>query len=120
MGYTIGTDDDPKVTGLCIVLLSDAYQGPASKFGTKADPMVGRRVGGTITFSGGLALYAGTEVVGGLGLSGDTACADHSTAWRTRILLGLVPSVGDDRITLDDANGHPHCPNDADTQGAVP
>ena len=98
----------------------DAYQGPASKFGTKADPMVGRRVGGTITFGGGLALYARTEVVGGLGLSGDTACADHSTAWRTRILLGLVPSVGDDRITLDDANGHPHCPNDADTQGAVP
>lgn len=98
----------------------DAYQGPASKFGTKADPMVGRRVGGTITFGGGLALYAGTEVVGGLGLSGDIACADHSTAWRTRILLGLVPSVGDDRITLDDANGHPHCLNDADTQGAVP
>jgi Haem-degrading len=98
----------------------DAYKGPASKFGTRSDPMVGRRVGGTITFGGGLGLYAGTEVVGGLGLSGDTACADHSTAWRTRILLELVPSIGDDRITLDDAHGHPHCPNDAGTQGAVP
>jgi uncharacterized protein GlcG (DUF336 family) len=99
------------------VSAEDAYQGQFSQFGTKHDPMVGRRVGGTITFGGGLALYAGTDAIGGLGLSGDTACADHSTAWRLRILLGMAPSSGDDRITLDPA-GHPHCPNDAGTQGA--
>jgi hypothetical protein len=78
--------------------------------------MVGRRVGGTITFGGGLALYNGTSPIGGVGLSGDTACADHSTAWRLRALLGLEPSAGNDRITLD-ASAHPHCPNDAATQG---
>jgi uncharacterized protein GlcG (DUF336 family) len=95
----------------------DAYRGPAALFGTRNDPMVGKRVGGTITFGGGLALYDGTNAIGGLGLSGDTACADHSTAWRLRNLLGLTPTVGNDRITLDNAAGHPHCPNDGGTQG---
>jgi uncharacterized protein GlcG (DUF336 family) len=96
-----------------------AYKGPYHLFGTRNDPMVGERVGGTITFGGGLGLFAGgTEAVGGLGLSGDTACADHSTAWRVRIALGLAPSSTGDRITLDNAVGHPHCPNDAGTQGA--
>jgi uncharacterized protein GlcG (DUF336 family) len=99
------------------VSADDAYKGPYDQFGTKNDPMIGRRVGGTITFGGGLGLYQGTETVGGLGLSGDTACADHSTAWRLRSLLGLAPSAGNDRITLDNATGHPHCPNDANTQG---
>jgi hypothetical protein len=79
--------------------------------------MVGKRVGGTITFGGGLPLFDGAAAVGGLGLSGDTACADHSTAWRVREELGLVPASGNDKITLDDAAGHPHCPNDAATQG---
>jgi uncharacterized protein GlcG (DUF336 family) len=95
----------------------DAYQGPASQFGTRNDPMVGKRVGGTITFGGGLGLYDGSNATGGLGLSGDTACADHSTAWRLRSLLGMAPSTGNDRITLNNAAGHPHCPNDAATQG---
>jgi uncharacterized protein GlcG (DUF336 family) len=95
-----------------------AYEGPYQRFGTRNDPMVGRRVGGTITFGGGLGLYAGTNAIGGLGLSGDTACADHSTAWRVRQALDLDPSAGDDRIELNDATGHPGCPNDAGTQGA--
>jgi uncharacterized protein GlcG (DUF336 family) len=95
----------------------DAYKGPYSRFGTANDPMIGKRVGGTITFGGGLGLYDGTHAIGGLGLSGDTACADHSTAWRLRNLLGMKPTVGDDRITLDNAAGHPHCPNDGATQG---
>jgi len=95
----------------------DAYKGPFSRFGTQNDPMVGERVGGTITFGGGLGLYDGTHAIGGLGLSGDTACADHSTAWRLRNLLGMKPSAGDDRITLNNVTGHPHCPNDANTQG---
>ena len=100
------------------VSAEDAYKGPFSRFGTANDPMVGRRVGGTITFGGGLGLYNGAIAVGGLGLSGDTACADHSTAWRLRNLLGMKPATGDDRITLDNTTGHPHCPNDALTQGA--
>lgn len=95
----------------------DAYQGQFSQFGTRNDPMIGHRVGGTITFGGGLGLYSGTDAIGGLGLSGDTACADHSTAWRLRDLLGMKPTAGDDRISLDNATGHPHCPNDAGTQG---
>jgi uncharacterized protein GlcG (DUF336 family) len=95
----------------------DAYRGPSRQFGTRNDPMVGKRVGGTITFGGGLPLFEGVAAVGGLGLSGDTACADHSTAWRVREELGLVPASGNDKITLDDAAGHPHCPNDAATQG---
>ena len=39
-------------------------------------------------FGGGLALYdaAGT-LVGGLGVSGDSSCADHNIAWRTRNTL---------------------------------
>ena len=97
-----------------------AYAGPALLFGTAADPMVGQRVGGTITFGGGLGLYNGTNAIGGLGLSGDTACADHSTAWRVRDLLNLQPAadgLGLDKIHLDNSTGHPHCPNDGDTQG---
>ena len=99
------------------VSAEDAYKGQFSQFGTNNDPMIGRRVGGTITFGGGLSLYSGTNAIGGVGLSGDTACADHSTAWRLRNLLGLAPAVGNDRITLDNATGHPHCPNDGGTQG---
>jgi uncharacterized protein GlcG (DUF336 family) len=95
----------------------DAYSGPYHQFGTRNDPMIGRRVGGTITFGGGLGLYEGNTAIGGVGLSGDTACADHSTAWRLRELLGLAPAAGSDRITLDNLTGHPHCPNDGGTQG---
>jgi uncharacterized protein GlcG (DUF336 family) len=97
-----------------------AYRGDYSQFGTPNDPMVGRRVGGTVTVGGGLALYSHGEPVGGLGLSGDTACADHSTAWRLRASLRLSPSVSTDRMTLDDLSGHPHCPNDQGTQGTTP
>lgn len=100
---------------------SIVYQGSYDNFGTPKDPMIGYRVGGTITFGGGLGLYSGATIVGGLGLSGDTACADHSTAWRTRQNLGLA-SDGSDMLTFatnaNMTNGHPHCPNDAGTQGS--
>jgi uncharacterized protein GlcG (DUF336 family) len=70
-----------------------AYHGPATEFGTDADPMVGHRIGGVNVFGGGLALYAehnGTrELVGAVGVSGDSSCADHNIAWRTRHALGL-------------------------------
>jgi len=51
--------------------------------------MVGKRVGGIIAFGGGLALYSDTDVVGGLGVSGDSSCADHNVAWRVRKALAL-------------------------------
>jgi hypothetical protein len=42
-----------------------------------------------IVFGGGLALYKDNDVVGGRGISGDSACADHNVAWRIRKALGL-------------------------------
>jgi len=80
-----------------------AYGGNAEKYGTKNDPMVGSRIGGVNVFGGGLGLYAvGHVVVGGLGVSGDTSCADHDIAWRVRNILkldhlgasGSTPAVG--------------------------
>ena len=51
-------------------------------------------VGGIITFGGGVALYSGGQVIGGLGVSGDSSCADHAVAFRMRKLakLDAVPS----------------------------
>ncbi len=74
--------------------------------------------GGIITFGGGVALYSNGQVIGGLGVSGDTACADHAIAFRMRKLAGFdgTPSgAGADNITylavgeLPHDFGHPHC-----------
>jgi uncharacterized protein GlcG (DUF336 family) len=99
------------------------YAPPASAYGTAKDPMLGRVAGGVIVFGGGLALYNGEDVVGGLGASGDTSCADHNIAWRIRQKLKLdkVPAgVGqnkNDGIIYDigptgksaSGYGHPLC-----------
>lgn len=45
--------------------------------------------GGIITFGGGVALYQGGQVIGGLGVSGDSSCADHAIAYCMRKLAGL-------------------------------
>lgn len=67
-----------------------AYQGPTSKHGSADDPMVGKRIGGVNVFGGGLALYNSTRtLVGAIGVSGDTSCADHNIAWRARAMLNL-------------------------------
>jgi len=77
-----------------------AYQGPSSNYGMAFDPMVGQKIGGVNVFGGGLALYAATaaptatttvteQIVGGVGVSGDTSCADHNISWRVRHNLGL-------------------------------
>jgi uncharacterized protein GlcG (DUF336 family) len=72
-----------------------AYQGPSSRFGTPQDPMEGSKIGGVNVFGGGLALYAqGKKIVGGVGVSGDTSCADHNIAWRVRSNLGLDHLMG--------------------------
>ena len=43
---------------------------------------IGQVCGGTIVFGSGVALFKGQTRVGGLGVSGDTACADHEIAKR--------------------------------------
>jgi len=67
-----------------------AYSGNPDRYGQPNDPMVGGRIGGVNVFGGGLALYdADGMILGGLGVSGDTSCADHNIAYRTRSTLNL-------------------------------
>jgi uncharacterized protein GlcG (DUF336 family) len=82
---------------------------------------IGYVPGGIITFGGGVALYVGGKVVGGLGVSGDSSCADHAIAYKMRRQAGLdgIPSGvglnGTDNIVYLMAGGapntfkHPHC-----------
>jgi uncharacterized protein GlcG (DUF336 family) len=98
-----------------------AYGGNPSGFGTNHDFMIGKAIGGINVFGGGLALYTTTgELIGGIGLSGDTSCTDHIIAWKLRHSLNLdnVPAgVGagntDNIIFSPDATidgfEHPRC-----------
>lgn len=100
-----------------------AYDGPAEKFGSVDDPMVGDAIGGVNVFGGGVALYnTAGKVIGGLGVSGDSSCADHNIAWRTRnsLKLDFVPAgvapTKNDQIVYDITDGksaggfgHPAC-----------
>jgi len=121
------------------VSTDNAYQGPSSHFGTANDPLVGQKVGGVNVFGGGLGLYAeGQQLVGAVGVSGDTSCSDHYIAWRVREHLGLdhLSGVGGvsgdatrpDNIVFDIIEnpnggtgksaggfGHPHCIRDTPT-----
>ena len=105
---------------------ADAYRGPGTAFGSNADPMVGHRVGGVNVFGGGLALYNSSGVlVGAIGVSGDSSCADHAIAWRTRsqLLLDYVPAGvgpgGKDQIAYAGPWGQPHCVNPAAEDAVV-
>jgi uncharacterized protein GlcG (DUF336 family) len=74
---------------------SVAYKGPSSNYGTSNDPMVGDKIGGVNVFGGGLALYNSShQIIGAVGVSGDTSCADHNIAWRTRANLKLDNLAG--------------------------
>ena len=100
-----------------------AYEGNSMAFGTSKDPMTGKRIGGVNVFGGGLALYSAKGVIlGALGVSGDTSCADHNIAWRLRNKLSLdfvpagVSADKNDQIIYDIAAGksaggfgHPDC-----------
>jgi len=108
-----------------------AYDGDPAAYGQNNDPMVGGKIGGVNVFGGGLALYASDHtLIGAIGVSGDSSCADHNIAWRTRHTLSLdyVPGgvSGDasrpDNIVYDIVNpagfpigvsastwGHPAC-----------
>ncbi|GJQ22672.1 MAG: hypothetical protein HBSAPP01_04620 [Candidatus Brocadia sapporoensis] len=105
----------------------EAYEGSSEKYGTEKDPMVGHKIGGVNVFGGGLALYNREgKLVGALGVSGDSSCADHNIAWkvRHRLELDYVPAgvspLKDDNIVYDITNGisasgwgHPQCSPEA-------
>jgi uncharacterized protein GlcG (DUF336 family) len=59
----------------------------------------GAAVGGMITFGGGVALYSSGQVIGGLGVSGDTSCADHAVAYRMRAQAALNGTPTSDNIS---------------------
>ncbi len=65
------------------------YGGDGASYGSPHDPLIGKKASGVVVFGGGLALYDGNTIVGALGVSGDTSCADHNVAWRVRHMLGL-------------------------------
>ena len=73
----------------------NAYKGPSSNFGQSSDPLVGRKIGGVNVFGGGVGAYnSHSKVIGGIGVSGDTSCADHNIGWRVRNYLGLDHLAG--------------------------
>lgn len=110
---------------------SVAYGGDPADWGQVNDPMVGQHIGGVNVFGGGLALYAADgTLLGAVGVSGDSSCADHNIAWRTRHALKLdyvpagVSPTNDDNIVYDITNGvsksgwgHPECSADATSIG---
>ena len=121
-----------------------AYRGPSNDFGKFNDPLVGEKVGGVNVFGGGLALYGpGKEILGGVGVSGDTSCADHNIAWRVRRRLELDHLSGVGGVSGDAARpdniiydivenpdggtgksaggfGHPKCINTGDPSALPP
>jgi len=117
------------------VSTDQAYSGNPANYGQPNDPMVGGRIGGINVFGGGLALYnsSGT-LLGAIGVSGDTSCADHNIAWRTRnglnldyvpggvaaifggdpthkdnIIFDILPQAGQMPGVSSSGFGHPHC-----------
>jgi uncharacterized protein GlcG (DUF336 family) len=67
-----------------------AYKGPSKNYGQKSDPLVNKKIGGVNVFGGGLALYTvNGALIGAIGVSGDSSCADHNIAWKTRNILDL-------------------------------
>ena len=83
-------------------------------YGLVNDPLVGKFVGGVNVFGGGLALYDSSgNKLGGVGVSGDTSCADHNVAWRLRdglsldiVPSGLGPVTAADNIIYDITGSH--------------
>ncbi|MCP5002779.1 MAG: heme-binding protein [Planctomycetes bacterium] len=89
--------------------------------------MVGHKIGGVNVFGGGLPLYNREgKLIGAIGVSGDSSCADHNIAWKIRykLNLGNVPAGvspdNDDNIIYDIVGGvsasgwgHPECSTEA-------
>lgn len=116
-----------------------AYGGNPENNGQPNDFLVGKRIGGINVFGGGFALYNSEGVlVGGLGVSGDSSCADHNIGWRTRhalqldfvpggvsgdpqrpdnIVYDITPQPGQQEGTSESGWGHPTC-SDAATSAS--
>jgi uncharacterized protein GlcG (DUF336 family) len=112
-----------------------AYGGNPARYGQSNDPLVGERIGGINVFGGGFALYnAQGRIVGGLGVSGDSSCADHNIGWRTRhalqldsvpagvsgdqnrpdnIVYDITPQSGQQEGVSQSGWGHPACSPEA-------
>lgn len=104
-------------------IAGDLYAGDPNTYGSASDPLIGKHVGGGVVFGGGLALYNDQGVIGAVGVSGDTSCADHNIGWRVRHGLGLdhvpngVSPDHNDAIIYDmlpdktsaSGYGHPQC-----------
>jgi uncharacterized protein GlcG (DUF336 family) len=92
---------------------SQLLQAPAGS-GTDQNQIAG----GLIFFGGGVPLYRNGKIIGALGVSGDTSCADHEIAKRMRDLANLNPAGGPlaDDIVYSPPDGasvfaHPVCLN---------
>lgn len=79
---------------------SRAYGGSPDTYGTNADYLKNKRIGGVNVFGGGVALYDANGKVGAVGASGDTSCRDHAFAYRLRIALGYNNQPNDDGLAL--------------------
>ena len=104
-----------------------AYNGSSNMIGTSHDPMIRSKIGGVNVFGGGLSLYnSDGNLIGAVGVSGDSSCADHNIAWklRHRLKLDYVPAgvspTKDDNIVYDISDGtsaggwgHPVCSPEA-------
>ncbi len=103
------------------------YGGDTAKWGASDDPMVGKIPGGVNTFGGGVSLWdTAGNVVGAVGVSGDTSCADHNIALRVRDNLVAATALANnpagqyaDNIIYDikkgaskSGFGHPTCAGD--------
>ena len=95
-------------------LFESQYLAPATGQGGGKNQIAG----GLIFFGGGVPLYKDGKIIGGLGVSGDTSCADHEIAKRARDIGGLNPPGGAlaDDISYSAPDGasvftHPLCLN---------
>lgn len=86
----------------------------APHYGQADDPLVGHYVGGVNVFGGGLPLYDSSgRLIGALGTSGNTSCADHYISWVVRYRLnlddvpaGVADGGADDNIIFDITGSH--------------
>ena len=100
------------------------YQGPTKKWGASNDPAIGQIPGGNNRFGGGVAIWKNGEVVGAIGVSGDTSVPTIISHCASVIillpLLALSNNPGGqyaDNIIYDivagksaSGFGHPTCP----------
>ena len=89
-----------------------AYGGNAANNGMFNDFMVNKKIGGVNIFGGGLALYDNQmprKVIGAVGVSGDTSCADHMIGWRVRhnLALDYLTGVGGVAALFSGDPAHP-------------